>query len=158
MNKDFVIGLDYGSDSVRAILVNAHTGEQIAETVHNYVRWAKGMYCDAGESRFRQHPNDYLEGLHAVLHGILDPHPDIAPLVRAISVDTTASTPCLTDEHLQPLSLREEFKDEPDAMFVLWKDHTGVAEAAEIERACTESPVNYTQVSGYHYSEILKEA
>lgn len=152
MKKDFVIGLDYGSDSVRAVLVDAHSGEQIAEAVHAYTRWAQGMYCDAGESRFRQHPLDYLEGLHTVLHGILDPHPEIAPLVRAISVDTTASTPCLTDENLQPLSLREEFKDNPDAMFVLWKDHTGVEEAAEIERACAASEINYTQVSGYHYS------
>lgn len=152
MKKDFVIGLDYGSDSVRAVLVDAHSGEQIAEAVHAYERWKQGLYCDAAESRFRQHPKDYLEGLHVVLHGILDPHPEIAPLVRAISVDTTASTPCLTDEHLQPLSLRDEFKDNPDAMFVLWKDHTGVEEAAEIERACAASPINYTQVSGYHYS------
>ena len=152
MSKDFVIGLDYGSDSVRAVLVDAHSGEQIAEAVHAYARWAQGKYCNAGESRFRQHPLDYLEGLHTVLHGILDPHPEIAPLVRAISVDTTASTPCLTDENLQPLSLREEFKDNPDAMFVLWKDHTGVEEAAEIERACAASEINYTQVSGYHYS------
>ena len=152
MRKDFVIGLDYGSDSVRAVLVDAHSGEQIAEAVHAYARWAQGKYCNAGESRFRQHPLDYLEGLHTVLHGILDPHPEIAPLVRAISVDTTASTPCLTDENLQPLSLREEFKDNPDAMFVLWKDHTGVEEAAEIERACAASEINYTQVSGYHYS------
>ena len=152
MSKDFVIGLDYGSDSVRAVLVDAHSGEQIAEAVHAYARWAQGKYCNAGESRFRQHPLDYLEGLHTVLHGILDPHPEIAPLVRAISVDTTASTPCLTDENLQPLSLRAEFKDNPDAMFVLWKDHTGVEEAAEIERACAASEINYTQVSGYHYS------
>ena len=62
MKQDFVIGLDYGSDSVRAILVNAHTGEQLAEAVHNYERWRKGLYCNAGESRFRQHPLDYLEG------------------------------------------------------------------------------------------------
>ena len=152
MKQDFVIGLDYGSDSVRAILVNAHTGEQLAEAVHNYERWRNGLYCNAGESRFRQHPLDYLEGLHNVLHGILDQNKEVAPYVRAISVDTTASTPCLTDENLQPLSLKEEFQDNPDAMFVLWKDHTGVAEAAAIEAACKQSPIDYTEVSGYHYS------
>ncbi len=150
--KDFVIGLDYGTDSARAVLVNAHTGEQIAEAVHNYARWSRGEYCNALESRFRQHPLDYIEALKSVLHGVLDGNKDIAPYVRAIAVDTTASTPCLTDEHLQPLSLKEEYKDNPDAMFVLWKDHTGVAEAAAIEEACHSSETDYTQVSGYHYS------
>ena len=150
--KDFVIGLDYGTDSARAVLVNAHTGEQIAEAVHNYTRWSRGEFCDALESRFRQHPLDYIEALKSVLHGVLDNNQDIAPYVRAISVDTTASTPCLTDENLQPLSLKEQYKDNPDAMFVLWKDHTGVAEAAAIEQACHNSQTDYTQVSGYHYS------
>ena len=150
--KDFVIGLDYGTDSARAVLVNAHTGEQIAEAVHNYTRWSRGEFCDALESRFRQHPLDYIEALKSVLHGVLDNNQDIAPYVRAISVDTTASTPCLTDENLQPLSLKEQYKDNPDAMFVLWKDHTGVTEAAAIEQACHNSQTDYTQVSGYHYS------
>lgn len=150
--KDFVIGLDYGTDSARAVLVNAHTGEQIAEAVHNYTRWSRGEFSDALESRFRQHPLDYIEALKSVLHGVLDNNQDIAPYVRAISVDTTASTPCLTDENLQPLSLKEQYKDNPDAMFVLWKDHTGVAEAAAIEQACHNSQTDYTQVSGYHYS------
>ena len=72
MKKDFVIGLDYGTDSARAVLVNAHTGEQIAEAVHNYARWAEGKYCNALESRFRQHPLDYIEALKSVLHGVLD--------------------------------------------------------------------------------------
>lgn len=152
MERSYVIGLDYGSDSVRAILVNALTGEQIDEAVHYYARWREGQFCSAAESRFRQHPKDYLEGLHTVLHAILDNHADIRPLVKAISVDTTASTPCLTDEHLVPLSLKEEFAENPDAMFVLWKDHTGVEEAAEIEEACRRSPIDYTMVSGYHYS------
>lgn len=150
--KDFVIGLDYGTDSARAVLVNAHTGEQIAEAVHPYARWKEGKYCNALESRFRQHPLDYIEALKSVLHGVLDGNKDIAQYVRAIAVDTTASTPCLTDEHLQPLSLTEKYQNNPDAMFVLWKDHTGVAEAAAIEEACRKSDIDYTQVSGYHYS------
>lgn len=152
MERSYVIGLDYGSDSVRAILVDALTGKQIDESVHYYTRWSEGRYCAAAESRFRQHPKDYLEGLHKVLHAVLDSHPELRPLVRAIAVDTTASTPCLTDENLTPLSLKEGFEDNPDAMFVLWKDHTGVEEAAEIEEACHRSPVDYTKVSGYHYS------
>lgn len=63
MDKSYVIGLDYGSDSVRAILVDALTGEQAAEAVHCYARWKEGLYCDAAANQFRQHPLDYLEGL-----------------------------------------------------------------------------------------------
>ena len=150
--KDFVIGLDYGTDSARAVLVNAHTGEQLAEAVHCYTRWAEGKFCDPLASRFRQHPLDYIEALKSVLHGVLDANRDVAPYIRAIAVDTTASTPCFTDENLQPLSLKAEYSENPDAMFVLWKDHTGVAEAAAIEEACHNAEVDYTQVSGYHYS------
>lgn len=152
MEKSYVIGLDYGSDSVRATLVDAHTGEQAAEAVHAYRRWAQGLYCDAANSRFRQHPLDYLEGLEAVISGVLDARRDLAPYVRAIAVDTTASTPCLADEHLMPLALQERYKDNPDAMFVLWKDHTGEAEAEEINRACKESAVDYSKFTGYNYS------
>ena len=104
--KDFVIGLDYGTDSARAVLVNAHTGEQLAEAVHCYARWAEGKFCDPLASRFRQHPLDYIEALKSVLHGVLDANRDVAPYIRAIAVDTTASTPCFTDENLQPLSLK----------------------------------------------------
>ena len=152
MEKSYVIGLDYGSDSVRATLVDALTGEQAAEAVHAYTRWAKGLYCDAASSRFRQHPLDYLEGLEVVIAGVLDKRRDLAPYVRAIAVDTTASTPCLADEHLMPLALQEKYKDNPDAMFVLWKDHTGEQEAEEINRACKQSDVDYSKFTGYNYS------
>lgn len=152
MEKSYVIGLDYGSDSVRATLVDALTGEQAAEAVHAYTRWAKGLYCDAASSRFRQHPLDYLEGLEAVIAGVLDERRDLAPYVRAIAVDTTASTPCLADEHLMPLALQEKYKDNPDAMFVLWKDHTGEQEAEEINRVCKQSEVDYSKFTGYNYS------
>ena len=135
--KDFVIGLDYGTDSARAVLVNAHTGEQIAEAVHYYARWSRGEYCNALESRFRQHPLDYIEALKSVLHGVLDSNKDIAPYVRAIAVDTTASTPCLTDEHLQPLSLKEQYKNHPDGMFVLWKDTQALLRLQPLSRRAT---------------------
>lgn len=132
---NYVIGLDYGTDSARAVLVDAATGKVMAESVHNYARWAKGLYCDNAAQMFRQHPLDYYESLKAVLHGVLDGKPEVAAAVRGIGVDCTAATPCLVDENLQPLALREEFAENPDAMFVLWKDHSSAREAARIEAA-----------------------
>ena len=63
MNSKYVLGLDYGTDSVRAVLVDAMTGEEIASDVFMYPRWMEGKYCNPAKNRFRQHPLDYLEGL-----------------------------------------------------------------------------------------------
>lgn len=152
MEQAYVIGLDYGSDSVRAILLNALTGEQLGDEVHNYTRWKKGLYCDPQKNQFRQHPLDYIEGLKIVIKNVLKGHENIAPHIKAIALDTTASTPCLADRNLQPLSLHDKYKDNPDAMFVLWKDHTGEKEAEEIEALCHTWPVDFTRISGGHYS------
>ena len=62
-NSSYVIGVDYGTDSVRSIVVNAATGEEIASSVFYYPRWKKGLYCNPSANQFRQHPKDYLEGL-----------------------------------------------------------------------------------------------
>lgn len=77
---------------------------------------------------------------------------DAAPHIRAVSVDTTASTPCLVDRTCTPLALRPEYADDPDAMFVLWKDHTAQREAEEITALCASSEINYARHSGNHYS------
>lgn len=91
-------------------------------------------------------------GSETTVKAVLDARRDLAPFVRAIAVDTTASTPALADEHLTPLAMHDRYKDNPNAMFVLWKDHTGEQEAAEINRACAESATNYSKFTGYHYS------
>lgn len=152
MKETYVIGIDYGTDSVRALLANAATGEIAAESVFNYPRWARQAYCDAAESRFRQHPHDYLDGLRHVIREVLAACPEAADRVRAIGVDTTASTPCLTDGSGRPLALRPEYAEDPDAMFVLWKDHTAHLEAEEITALCARSAINYARHSGNHYS------
>lgn len=152
MEEKYVIGLDYGSDSVRAVLVNALNGEQKADCVHMYQRWMRGEYCNPRIYQFRQHPLDYLEGLETVIRGVMKGNEALAPKVVAIALDSTASTPCLADEHLTPLSLTEKYRDNPDAMFVLWKDHTGEKEALEFEAACHRNDVDFTEVSGYSYS------
>lgn len=152
MEHAYVIGLDYGTDSVRALLVDALTGREIDSEVALYPRWNKGLYSDPRVARFRQHPKDYLEALRQAVRAVTGRHADLAPYVRALSVDTTASTPCLTDRAGVPLSLHEEYAENPDAMFVLWKDHTGQAECEEINALCARSEINYACHSGNYYS------
>ena len=147
----YVIGVDYGTDSARAILVNALSGEILSGHTAAYPRWAKGLYSDAGEARFRQHPLDYLEVLEKVLKEVISACPSKDDIL-SIAIDTTASTPCFCDEHLSPLSLRKEFSEDPDAMFILWKDHTGEAESDEINSLCREKGYPYTCHCGNVYS------
>ncbi len=154
MEKSYVIGLDYGSDSVRAVLVDASNGNEIASSVFYYPRWKKGEFCDASASRFRQHPLDYIEGLEATVKDCLKKAEGIlsAKQVKAISVDTTGSTPVAVDERGVPLALLDEFADNPNAMFVLWKDHTAVQEAQQVNDHAKVFDVNYLKYVGGVYS------
>lgn len=149
----YVIGLDYGSDSARALVVNAETGEIIATSVKYYPRWKKGLYCNPKINQWRQHPKDYLEVLEASVGEALSKcKPDVAPNVVGIAFDTTGSTPAFTDETGTPLAMLPEFAENPNAMFVLWKDHTAVKEAEEINTACKKSDIDYSKYEGGIYS------
>jgi L-ribulokinase len=153
MNK-YVIGLDFGTDSVRALLVNASNGEEAGSGVHYYERWKKNLYCDPSRNMFRQHPLDYIEGMEQAvrlaLSGVSD---EIRQNIRGISVDTTGSTPVAVDERGVPLSLKPGFAENPDAMFILWKDHTAVNEASEInEVARSWGGTDFTKYEGGIYS------
>lgn len=159
--KTYVIGIDYGTDSCRGMLVDTERGQEVAAAVFEYPRWKQGLYCDPEKSQYRQHPLDYIEGLHAVLKALSESAgQDIVEQVVGISVDTTGSTPCVVDEGGQPLALRPEFAEDPDAMFVLWKDHTAVKEAEEITRVAkawargdkTSANPDYTRYIGGVYS------
>lgn len=154
MNKSHVIGVDYGSDSVRSVLVDANNGEEIASSVFYYPRWKRGEYCDAALSQFRQHPLDYIEGLEATIKDCLSKSglSNIGETVRAISVDTTGSTPVAVNKKGIPLALLAEFEHNPNAMFVLWKDHTAVQEAKEINLHNQNSSVDYLKYVGGVYS------
>lgn len=144
------IGLDFGSDSVRAVLVDVENGDILASCVQNYPRWAKGEFCDAPNNQFRQHPLDYLESMTAVVKGVMKGVD--GSRVIGIGVDTTGSTPCAVDENGTPLSLKPEFAADPDAMFILWKDHTAIKEADEINAYARKQPVDYTKYEGGVYS------
>ncbi len=150
----FVIGLDFGTDSVRSIIVDVENGEEIATHVSNYFRWGEGKYTDASKNQFRHHPLDYMESLEEAIKGALNNSPtNIAENIIGIGIDTTGSTPAPVDRQGTVLALKDEFKDDPNAMFVLWKDHTAVEEAEKInEVARSWGGTDYTMYSGGVYS------
>jgi L-ribulokinase len=154
MIKKYVIGLDYGTDSVRSVVVDTGNGETVGTSVFEYPRWKKGLFCDPSANRFRQHPLDYIEGMEFSVKEALKGLPaNIISNIVGITVDTTGSTPVAVDKNGVPLSLMQGFENDPDAMFVLWKDHTAVKEAAEInELARSWGGTDYTKFEGGVYS------
>lgn len=153
MEKAYVIGVDYGTDSVRSLLVNAANGEEVASSVFYYPRWREGKFCQASQNQFRQHPQDYVDGLEYTIKECLKKAgPAIQAAVKGISVDTTGSTPVAVDKTGTPLALLPGFENNPNAMFVLWKDHTATKEAAEINAHAEKFATDYLQFVGGIYS------
>jgi len=152
-DNKYVIGLDYGTDSCRAVIVNTLTGEELASAVTYYSRWKEGKYCDPQKNSYRQHPLDYTEGLEYSVKKALSQCPtEVSVNVVGIAFDTTGSTPVLTDKSGTPLSLLPEFAENPNAMFVLWKDHTAIKEAATINELAKKWDTDYTAYEGGIYS------
>ena len=153
MSKQYVIGLDYGTDSVRAVLVDSANGNCLGSHVYYYQRWKAGRFCDPLSNRFRQHPLDHLEGLEATIRGVLA-ESKISPTdVKGICVDTTGSSPMPVDAQGRSLALLPEFAENPNAMMVLWKDHTAINEADEINRISrTWGGEDFTKYEGGIYS------
>jgi len=154
MIKKFVIGIDYGTDSVRTVVVDTTNGKIIGTSVFEYPRWKKGLFCEPSINQFRQHPLDYTEGLEQSVKGALSGlAPDVVKNIAGITIDTTGSTPVAVDKEGIPLSLKPGFENDPDAMFLLWKDHTAVKEAAEINNlARIWGGLDFTKYEGGIYS------
>lgn len=148
----FAIGVDFGTDSVRALVLDTRNGEEIASSVHYYSRWKEGLYCNPSLNQFRQHPLDYTEGMQAAIRDCLQKSKAARAAIKGISIDTTGSTPVAVDESGMPLALQPAFESNPNAMFVLWKDHTAVEEAAAINRHAENFNTNYLQNVGGIYS------
>ncbi|TDS14304.1 L-ribulokinase [Maribacter caenipelagi] len=153
MKNNYVIGLDYGSDSVRAVLIDSENGKEVASEVHWYQRWKKGMYCDPSSNRFRQHPLDHIEGLERTISVVVSKGKIEPSAIKAICIDTTGSSPVPIAKDGTPLAMVDGFEDNPNAMMVLWKDHTAITEAEKInELAATWGGVDYTKFVGGIYS------
>ncbi len=150
----YTIGVDFGTDSVRVVIADTSNGDEISSDVQYYPRWKKGLYCEPDKNQFRQHPLDYIESLEAAIKNSLNKAgDDIRKNIKGITIDTTGSTPGAVDAEGNPLALNKEFEDEPDAMFILWKDHTAIAEAEEInEKAAKWEKHNYLKYIGGVYS------
>lgn len=152
-NKNYVIGLDFGTDSVRAVLVDAANGDTIGTKVHWYRRWKEGKYCDPAKSRFRQHIKDHIEGLESTISGVVSKTEVDPAAVKGICIDTTGSSPVPVDESGTALCMKPGFEEDPDAMMILWKDHTAISEAEEINQlARSWGGVDYTRYEGGIYS------
>ncbi|MCX2680471.1 ribulokinase [Galbibacter sp. EGI 63066] len=151
--KKYVIGLDYGSDSVRAVLIDVQNGGELASEVYWYPRWKEQKYCDAGKNQFRQHPLDHIEGLEHTIKSVISESEVKPETVVGICIDTTGSSPMPLTADGTPLALVDDFKENPNAMMVLWKDHTAVKEANEVnELARTWGGEDYTKYEGGIYS------
>ena len=149
----YVIGLDYGSDSVRAVLVDANTGKELASSVHWYQRWREQKYCDASINQFRQHPLDHIEGLENTIKAVVTETEITSDAVIGICIDTTGSSPIPVLKDGTPLAMSTGFEENPNAMMVLWKDHTALQEADEINQlARTWGGEDYTKYEGGTYS------
>lgn len=151
--KKYVIGLDYGTDSVRAVLIDTENGAELATSVSYYQRWKEGKYCKPEVNQFRQHPLDHIEGLEKTISAVVKESGVAPEEIVSICIDTTGSSPLPVNREGVALSLLPDFAENPNAMMVLWKDHTSIAEAEEINTlARTWGGEDYTRFEGGIYS------
>ncbi|MCF6313906.1 MAG: ribulokinase [Verrucomicrobiales bacterium] len=156
--QQYTIGLDYGTNSCRSLLINLENGAELGSTVFPYPSGELGILTDPTDPNVaRQNPQDYLEGLQFIIRGAIeeaqknDAHFDPAQVI-GIGIDTTGSTPIPVDEEGTPLGLKPEFKDNLNAMVWLWKDHTSHQEAATITAKAEKLRPEYLAKCGGIYS------
>ena len=153
----YTLGIDYGTNSVRALVVDCTDGREIGTCVVAYPSGREGVLLQRGDSHLaRQNPADYLFGLERSVLGALEQarlEPSFsAEKVIGIGVDTTGSSPLPVDAKNVPLALDPKWKENLAAQCWLWKDHTGHVEAAEITRLAAEHRPNYIAKCGNTYS------
>ncbi len=153
----YTIGLDYGTNSVRAIVVNTATGREVGQAVWTYAHGSEGVILSSDPHLARQHPADYLTGAEKTVTAALAQAGKTLKSFRpeqviGIGVDTTGSTPLPVDADGTPLAMKKRFAKNPDAMAWLWKDHTSIAEAEEITQLAARLRPNYLATCGGTYS------
>jgi L-ribulokinase len=155
----YTIGVDFGTNSVRAIVVDCRDGRTAGTSVYDYPSGDRGVLLKASDPNLaRQNPADYLEGLRASVNGALADAKRIPGFSRhtviGIGVDTTGSTPLPVDATARPLALDPRWRDNLAAHAWLWKDHTASAEAAAItELAHRTAPQYLAPIGGVYSSE-----
>ena len=153
----FTIGLDFGTNSVRALVVNAANGREVGTAVWNYQHGTEGVILSADPNLARQHPADYVRGAEMSVRRALAQARRKSKSFRpadviGIGVDTTGSTPLPVDREGKPLAFHKEFARDPAAMAWLWKDHTSVAEAGEITARARRLRPHFLAKCGGTYS------
>lgn len=153
----FAIGVDYGTNSVRAVVVDIQDGSEVGESVFEYPSGEAGILLDSDDPNLaRQNPADYMEGFYQSVGGAVKAATKDRGFqpenVIGIGVDTTGSTPIPVDREGWPLALKSMFKNNPSAHAWLWKDHTSHAEAEEITARAQRSKIRYTDKCGGSYS------
>ncbi|UCD50664.1 MAG: ribulokinase [Phycisphaerales bacterium] len=156
----YAIGLDYGTNSVRCLIVDVADGRELGTCVYGYETGEAGIILDSADHNLaRQNPADYLKGVEVTVAGAVAEAKQAEPTfdpkaIVGIGVDTTGSTPLPVDKTGTPLALLDAFKNNPNAHAWLWKDHTGYAEAAEItELAAKDRPEYLAKCGGTYSSE-----
>jgi L-ribulokinase len=157
MSAKYTIGLDYGTNSVRALVVNVANGCEVTTSVWGYEHGDAGVILSRDPNLARQHPADYVKGAEITIKKVLAAarknvrgfHPG---QIVGMGVDTTGSTPLPVDANGQPLAFNKKFTNNPAAMAWLWKDHTGVAEAVEITGLAGKIRPRYLAKCGGTYS------
>ena len=157
MNARYALGLDYGTNSVRALVVDVRNGKEAGTAVWAYEHGTEGVILSRDPNLARQHPADYVKGAETVIRRALAQTRRRVRGFRSdqiigIGVDTTGSTPMPVDREGTPLAFQKRFASNPDAMAWLWKDHTGVAEAAEITALAGAIRPRYVARCGGVYS------
>jgi len=153
----YAIGLDFGTNSVRALVVDVGTGEELGTKVAEYASGSAGVLLDPRDPHLaRQNPRDYVDGIEQSVRGALEaaatrPGFDAGNVI-GIGVDTTGSTPLPVDAAGRPLAFDDRFAENLNAQVWLWKDHTGYAEAAEITRTARRMRPEYLAKCGGTYS------
>ncbi|MGD0552647.1 MAG: ribulokinase [Sedimentisphaerales bacterium] len=154
----YTIGLDYGTNSVRCVIVDIANGSEVGTAVYNYPTGQAGIILDKNDHNLaRQNPADYVKGIEVTIKkAILQAKKTVkkfdAGQIIGIGVDTTGSTPLPVDKNGTPLGMLAEFKKNKNAQAWLWKDHTGFAEAAEITELAKKEHPEYLAKCGQVYS------
>ena len=155
---NYAIGLDFGTNSCRSVIINVDNGDELSTSVYNYPSGELGIITDKSDPNVaRQNPQDYIQGLEQIikesLEGASNSFSDFnSDQIIGIGVDTTGSTPIPVDDKCRPLSLNDKFKDNINAMVWLWKDHTSHEEAEEITKLAREERPEYLDRCGGTYS------